>query len=222
MRLVNGGEASKPQPGRFFENQARLENIFKVVVVYQMSRVSTRCCQALFVSGNDTLWNTDWTKTSHSLIDKFLAPKSYGSETLFAEQFGCKRLRRARDNTGGQNPQPSSAPPKAGLSTCSIQHAIRTGHVFGLLNISGSGSGPAVWPRSSSPSSLPPITFNGCHSSFDPTFASACTFFTSFTPSFHHTECPDEEGMLPPILDTGSTHCPLPLRWMTHEQAERC
>ena len=38
-----------------------------------------------------------------------------------------------------------SAPPKAGLSTCNIQHAIRTGHVFGLLNISGSGSGPAVW-----------------------------------------------------------------------------
>ena len=42
----------------------------------------------------------------------------------------------------------SSAPPKAGFSTCSVQHAIRTGHVFGLLNISGSGSGPAVWSRS--------------------------------------------------------------------------
>ena len=41
----------------------------------------------------------------------------------------------------------SSAPPKAGFSTCSVQHAIRTGHVFGLLNISGSGSGPAVWSR---------------------------------------------------------------------------
>ena len=36
VRLVNGGEASKPQPGRFFENQARLVDIFKVVVVYQM------------------------------------------------------------------------------------------------------------------------------------------------------------------------------------------
>ena len=46
--------------------------------------------------------------------------------------------------------------------------------------------------------------------------------FSSFTRSFHHTECPDEEGMLPPILDTGATHCLLPLRWMTHEQAERC
>ena len=50
VRLVNGGEASKPQPGRFFENQARLVNIFKVVVVYQTSCVTTRCCQALFVS----------------------------------------------------------------------------------------------------------------------------------------------------------------------------
>ena len=75
---------------------------------------------------------------------------------------------------------------------------------------------------SSSSSSLPSITFNGCHSSFDSTLGSACTFFTSFTPSFHHTECPDEEDMLPPILDTGATHCLLPLRWMTHEQAERC
>ena len=88
VRLINGGAASKPQPGRFFENQARLVNIFKVVVACQMSCVSTRCCQALFVSGNVTLRNTNWTKTSHSLIDKFLAPKSYGSETLFAEQFG--------------------------------------------------------------------------------------------------------------------------------------
>ena len=50
VRLVNGGEASKPQPGRFFENQARLVNIFKVVVVYQTSCVTTRCCQTLFVS----------------------------------------------------------------------------------------------------------------------------------------------------------------------------
>ena len=46
--------------------------------------------------------------------------------------------------------------------------------------------------------------------------------FRLFYSSFHHTECPDEEGMLPPILDTGAIHCLLPLRWMTHEQAERC
>ena len=50
VRLVNGGEASKPQPGRFFENQARLVNIFKVVVVYQTSYVSTSAVKLLFVS----------------------------------------------------------------------------------------------------------------------------------------------------------------------------
>ena len=44
-------------------------------------------------------------------------------------------------------------------------------------------------------------------------------FLTTFTPSFHHTECPDEDGFLPPILDTGATHVLLPLRWMTNEQA---
>ena len=27
-----------------------------------------------------TLWNTNWTETSRSFIDKFLAPKSYGRE----------------------------------------------------------------------------------------------------------------------------------------------
>ena len=89
-------------------------------------------------------------------------------------------------------------------------------------NFAWASSMQIIEEDSSSSSSLPSITFNGCHSSFDSTFASACTFFTSFTPSFHHTECPDEEGMLPPILDTGATHCLLPLRWMTHEQAERC
>ena len=34
--------------------------------------------------------------------------------------------------------------PKARFSTCSFRHAIGTGHVFCLLNISGPGSGPAV------------------------------------------------------------------------------
>ena len=47
-------------------------------------------------------------------------------------------------------------------------------------------------------------------------------FLMTFTPSFHHTECPDEDGILPPILDTDATHCLLPLRWMTNEQAAQC
>ena len=65
--------------------------------------------------------------------------------------------------------------------------------------------------------SLPLNSTNSPHCSDD--FVAACTFLTTFTPSFHHTECPDEDGFLPPILDTGATHCLLPLRWMTNEQA---
>ena len=38
-----------------FENQTRLVNIFKVVAIYQMSCVTMRCCQALFVGGRVTL-----------------------------------------------------------------------------------------------------------------------------------------------------------------------
>ena len=65
--------------------------------------------------------------------------------------------------------------------------------------------------------SLPLSFTNSPHCSDD--FAAACTFFTTFTPSFHHTECPDEDGILPPILDTGATHCLLPLSWLTNEQS---
>ena len=68
--------------------------------------------------------------------------------------------------------------------------------------------------------SSPLNSTNSPHCSDD--FSAACTFVTTFTPSFHHTECPDENGFLPPILDTGATHCLLPLRWMTNEQASSC
>ena len=51
---------------------------------------------------------------------------------------------------------------------------------------------------------------------------SACTFYATFTPAFHSSEPVDADGILPPILDTGATHCLLPLKWMTHEQAENC
>ena len=56
----------------------------------------------------------------------------------------------------------------------------------------------------------------------DADYFSACTFYTTFTPAFHSTEPTDADGILPPILDTGATHCLLPLKWMTHEQAESC
>ena len=41
-------------------------------------------------------------------------------------------------------------------------------------------------------------------------FALACTFYTTFNPSFHTSEPVDDDGLLPPILDTGATHCLLP------------
>ena len=50
-------------------------------------------------------------------------------------------------------------------------------------------------------------------------FALACTFYTTFNPSFHTSEPVDDDGLLPPILDTGATHCLLPGTWLTPEQA---
>ena len=50
---------------------------------------------------------------------------------------------------------------------------------------------------------------------------SAGTFYTTFTPAFHSSEPIDVVGIYL-ILDTGATHCLLPLKWMTHEQAETC
>ena len=66
---------------------------------------------------------------------------------------------------------------------------------------------------------LPSASLASLH---DSDYFSACTFYTTFTPAFHSTEPTDADGILPPILDTGATHCLLPLKWMTHEQAESC
>ena len=60
---------------------------------------------------------------------------------------------------------------------------------------------------------------NSPHSLSDCDFATACTFYTTFNPCFHSSEQADENGLLPPILDTGATHCLLPLRWLTPDQA---
>ena len=49
--------------------------------------------------------------------------------------------------------------------------------------------------------------------------ALACTFYTTFNPSFHTSEPVDDDGLLPPLLDTGATHCLLPGTWLTPEQA---
>ena len=40
-----------------------------------------------------------------------------------------------------------------------------------------------------------------------------------FQPSFHSSESADANGILPPILDTGATHCLLPLKWLHPKQA---
>ena len=50
-------------------------------------------------------------------------------------------------------------------------------------------------------------------------FALACTFYATFNPSFHTSEPVDDDGLLPPILDIGATHCLLPSTWLTPEQA---
>ena len=50
-------------------------------------------------------------------------------------------------------------------------------------------------------------------------FALAYAFYTTFNPSFHSSEPVDDDGCLPPILDAGATHCLLPLKWLSYEQA---
>ena len=60
---------------------------------------------------------------------------------------------------------------------------------------------------------------NSPHSLSDCDFATTCTFYTTFNPCFHSSEQADENGLLPPILDTGATHCLLLLKWLTPDQA---
>ena len=61
------------------------------------------------------------------------------------------------------------------------------------------------------------VPFTGCISIDN--FAHACTFYTTFQPSFHSSENADANGSLPPILDTGATHCLPPLKWLHPKQA---
>ena len=68
-------------------------------------------------------------------------------------------------------------------------------------------------------STTPFSSSNSPHSLSDCDFATACTFYTTFNPCFHSSEQADENGLLPPILDTGATHCLGPLRWLAPDQA---
>ena len=74
-----------------------------------------------------------------------------------------------------------------------------------------------VYDPSSSSGAFPSPPFAGLASVED--FASVCTFYTTYNPSFHSSEQTDENGLLPPILDTGATHCLLPSSWLSPEQA---
>ena len=70
-------------------------------------------------------------------------------------------------------------------------------------------------PSSQEP--LQEVPFAGCLSIDD--FAHACSFYTTYNPAFHSSEPTDADGVLPPILETGATHCLLPLTWLSYEQA---
>ena len=55
---------------------------------------------------------------------------------------------------------------------------------------------------------------------------SACSFFTSFLPIFHNTiaeasAASPESLERVPILDSGATHCLLPLTWLSEEDTEK-
>ena len=55
--------------------------------------------------------------------------------------------------------------------------------------------------------------------------ASACSFYTTFLPTFHAASTQDNsvedrpENL--PILDTGATHCLLPITWLGAEECEK-
>ena len=53
-----------------------------------------------------------------------------------------------------------------------------------------------------------------------PATFSACTFYTSFLPTYHSASPATVDEELPPILDTGATHCLLPFSWLPRDQID--
>ena len=76
-----------------------------------------------------------------------------------------------------------------------------------------------TWPSDINNSTTPFSSSSSPHSLSDCDFATACTFYTIFNPCFPSSEQADENGLLAPIFDTGATHCLLPLRRLTPDQA---
>ena len=107
VRLVNGGEASKPQPGRFFWNSGTFSKHFQgscrtpnVMCDYEVLSSTVRELERLHVGTQIGPKQAIRSSTS------FLRQSRMGVRDTLAEQFGCKRFRRAKDNMGGRNPQP--------------------------------------------------------------------------------------------------------------------
>ena len=54
--------------------------------------------------------------------------------------------------------------------------------------------------------------------------ATACTFYTTFLPTFHSAansdETTEDHPEYQPILDTGATHCLMPLSWLSEAECE--
>ena len=57
------------------------------------------------------------------------------------------------------------------------------------------------------------------------TSASACSFYTTFLPTFHAASSADPSSEEHPknlaILDTGATHCLMPLTWLSAKEREQ-
>ena len=135
-------------------------------------------------------------------------PKSSSPSTSAAK---AKPKADAKKKPGPNPKAKGKAKPKASAASSSSQ-AMRC---LMWAEDQTQGEGESI-----STAEIVPSASLACHHDAD--YLSACTFYTTFTPAFHSTEPTDADGILPPTLDTGATHCLLPLKWMTHEQAESC
>ena len=98
--------------------------------------------------------------------------------------------------------------------------------VWACEEIIEDAAGNQVASASASMAALNPI--NSLHVTDDPDYldinATACTFYTTFLPTFHSAANSDEpmenHPENQPILDTGATHCLMPLSWLGEAECE--
>ena len=142
-------------------------------------------------------------------------PKEDRREELRLEEDQEERVqeqeRNQRHNQVNNPTRRSQQQPKAKPKPKATAHSADAGNMeIDWMNAD-------VYDPASSSGAFPSPPFAGLASVED--FASVCTFYTTYNPSFHSSEQADENGLLPPILDTGATHCLLPGSWLTPEQA---